>query len=72
MKEPDCATFVNRDRETYRQTTTASRPTIDNLIATFTDKQTNMESDNKWNKLSMDQTYILSLIVKCENQMKNG
>ena len=54
MKEPDCATFVNRDRETYRQTITASQPTIDNRIDTFTDKQTNMESDNKWNKLSMD------------------
>ena len=32
-------------------------------MGTFIDKQTNMESDNKWNKLSMEQAQILSLLA---------
>ena len=37
-------------------------------MGTFIDKQTNMESDNKWNKLSMEQAQILSLLAKYDNK----
>ena len=40
---------------------------MDTLIATFIDKQTNMESDSKWNKLSMEQVQILSLLPNNNN-----
>ena len=47
MKEPEFATFVSREREEYRKQPSASWPSIDLLMGTFIDKQTNMESDNK-------------------------
>ena len=69
MKETEFATFVNREREEYRKLPQATRPDIDTLIPTFMDKQTNMESDSKWNKLSMEQAQILSLMVKVDSKM---
>ena len=68
MKEAEFASFVSREREDYRKKDRAARPSVDELIPTFIDKQTNMESDHKWNKLSMEQAQILSLMAKLENK----
>ena len=70
MKETEFANFVSREREDYRKQPTTSRKTVDSLLGTFIDKQTNMESDSKWNKLSMEQSQILSLLVS--NQDKDN
>ena len=67
MKETEFANFVNREREDYRKQPTATRTSVDLLIGTFIDKQTNMESDSKWNKLSMEQAQILSLLAHTNN-----
>ena len=53
MKETEFATFVSHKRDEYRKQPSTSRPSIDSLMGTFIDKQTNMDSDNKWNKISM-------------------
>ena len=68
MKETEFATFVNREREEFRKAPRATRQSIDSLIQLLIDKQTNMESDKKWNKLSMEQAQILSLIATCEGK----
>ena len=70
MKETEFANFVNREREDYRKQPVATRPAVDTLMVTFIDKQTNMESDSKWNKLSMEQAQILSLLAN--NGSKNS
>ena len=73
MKEPKFATFVNHEREDYRQKYFAARPDVDLFISTFVDKQTNMELGNKWNKLSMDQAQILSLLSNYKSkESKSG
>ena len=63
MKETEFSNFVSREREDYRKLPAASRKKVDLLLGTFIDKQTNMESDSKWNKLSMEQAQILSLLA---------
>ena len=73
MKEPEFATFVNREREDYRKKPFAGRPDVDLLISTFVDKQKNMELDNKWSKLSMEQSQILFLLFTYKsNTSKSG
>ena len=63
MKETEFSYFVSREREDYRKKPAASREKIDLLLGTFIDKQINMESDSKWNKLSMEQAQILDLLA---------
>ena len=38
MKETEFSNFVNRERETYRQTTISARQSVDTLIPTFLNK----------------------------------
>ena len=63
MKEAEFANFVSREREDYCKQSASTRPNVDLLMGTFIDKQINMESDSKWNKLSMEQAQILSLLA---------
>ena len=46
MKETEFARFLDRGREDYIQFMT--RKDVDILVNTFINRQTNMESDNKW------------------------
>ena len=71
-KETEFTTFINREREDFWKQPLATRPDIDTLIPMFMDKQTNMESDNKWNKLLMEQAQILLLLTKLESKSKTS
>ena len=43
---------------------------VDQLITTFIDKQTNMETDQKRNKPSMEQAQILSIMANLDSKDK--
>jgi len=59
MKETEFANFVSREREDYRNQSASTQPKIDLLMSSLINKQTNMESNSKWNKLSIEQAQIL-------------
>ena len=72
MKETEFATFLSCEHEDLCKQPSASRPSVDTLVGTFIDKQTNMESDNEFNKLSMEQAQILSLLAKYDDKGNNN
>jgi hypothetical protein len=61
MEEKEFHRYVCDKHDDYRELDPTSRPTVKALIKQFKRKQTNMESDQKWNKLSVQDAQILAL-----------
>lgn len=64
MPEEEFSGFVKRAQDSYREEPIASRSSLDSLISKMKAKQTAMETDGTWNKLSATQAQILALAMQ--------
>ena len=61
MEEKEWSRYVNDQHDQYRELPKSGRTKISDLITKFKKKQTNMENDQKWNKISASDAQILAL-----------
>ena len=61
MEEKEWSRYVSDQHDNYRESSTSSRSKVSDLIIKFKGKQTNMESDQKWNKISSHEAQKLAL-----------
>ena len=66
MPEQKFSMFVAQQHDIYRASSRGSRESVTMLINKMIAKQVNMEAENEWNKLSLEQSQILALTARLQ------
>jgi hypothetical protein len=67
MKEKCFAQYVLNKKDLLHKLPQANRCTIDHYIRDMTSKQVAMEANNKWNKMSPEDTMVMALITMMDS-----
>lgn len=68
MKEKEFERYVSTERDKYRDTPKATRPTIEKYMTQFQKKETSMKNDNKWNVISPEDSMIMALFSALDSK----
>jgi len=66
MHEKEFVDFVKRERDAWWKEPKATRDDLPKLMKTIASKETSMRSENRWNKMSAQDSQILALVTHVE------